>query len=891
MNGRSVQQSGFRILILMLVVGGAGFWSAGCGREISPEQKQADSTFTSARQTFARGDFPLTQRLLREAYVMDGDLARPARQAEEQQLLGMTFRTLALFDSAIAAYGEAFDLYKSVADRNAARSMALEIAGIHQYIGEEHKAFMLYSEALRLARVFGDAGGVLEIQWAMLPACRSTGNREEENRALGELLDAYTASSDINRQGHVYFETGISSLFYGEHSAALEHFLRALTIAEQSHDSLLAISSLLKIGVTYEKMGQTFEAFQSFSDGLRRSDRARGAAGLREEMLIRIGNIYLGNGQESEAARFFRAALNSAMRLKNKIAEGYLFLQLGHCMIGNAGQREEAIRNYQSALSLFQGVSFGQGKAYALFSLGNAAERVRQFSEAVQHYGETLTEQEQLQWSPDRDDLYRDCEEAFYRRLQTTPQESMIALLLELGRYEEAFWYMERRQGRHLYGVLANLDAVTPNRRLTTLLGQFRHSRFLLAGAEHHLRDLLMSGGPKLDALPAVGELMNHRARALEDLRDSVAENAPSMEAAVRIRNIGLAEVQRLLPPGVALVEHVATPRSLYMFVATNNRAAVRVAAAEKSVVWTQVNDFVRMLRMREAYVDSTEIQQRSVDARIQELTSSLYQMFVRPLEGDIRGVSKIEVVLQQEFEGFPLHALRRGAGRGNPYLAEQALVRYLPAAFALGFRSTVPPRPRQVSKNPEAPPQKDILAVGHPGTTGWDVEYELRDIRAFFKDARFLFGQQATLEALRQESGDVLHLALEFRYDERNPENSYVLLSDGKAFNTTAPVFWGSLYSVPPFPTVVISDLAEDRATVRPSLPYIFLANGTTALMDQMYVPLRKTKKYFGEVLYTTLLTGASSEAAFRQMQLEMIRNPDYSASFIWAPFVLWGR
>ncbi|MDH3253024.1 MAG: CHAT domain-containing protein, partial [Ignavibacteria bacterium] len=653
----------------------------------------------------------------------------------------------------------------------------------------------------------------------------------------------------------------------------------------------LAISALLKIGVTYEKMGQTFEAFQSFSDGLRRSDRARGAAGLREEMLIRIGNIYLGNGQESEAARFYRAALNSALRMKNKIAEGYLFLQLGHCMIGDAGQRDDAVRNYESALALFQGISFGQGKAYALFSLGSAAERARQFSEAVQQYGLALTELEQLQWRPDREDLYRDCEEAFYRRLQTTPHESIITLLLELGRYEEAFWYMERRQGRHLYGVLATLETVMPDARLTDLFGRFRHTRFLLAGAERHLRDLLTSSGPAVDALPAVVDLINRRSRFLEDLRDSVVEVAPSMEAAVRIKNIGLAEVQRLLPPGVAFVEHVATRRSLYMFVATNGRAAVRIAAAERDLVRSQVDEFVRMLRMRELYTDSTEIQQGRVDGRIQELTSSLYQIFVRPLEGDIAGVTKVEVVLQQEFAGLPLHALRRNAGRGNPYLAEQVLVRYLPAAFTLGFRSAVPARPRLTPRNPETPTQRQILAVGHTGTTGWDVEYELRDIRAFFKDARFLFAQQATLAALRQESGDLLHLAMEVRFDERNPENSYVLLSDGKAFNTTTSVLWGELYSIPPFPTVVVSDLAEDRATVRPSLPYLFLATGTTAVVGQMYVPMRKTKKYFGEVFYTTLLTGSSSEAAFRQMQLEMIRNPEYSPSYIWAPFALWGK
>jgi tetratricopeptide (TPR) repeat protein/CHAT domain-containing protein len=872
------------ILILTVLV------MAGCGKEVSREQRQADSTFVAAGEEIRKGEYHSAQELIQKAYAIDAQLGRSARQAEEQQLMGTALRALAEFDSAITAYARAGELYKSVADRSAARSMTLEIAGIHQFIGEEHKAFDQYSEALRLARVFSDERGVLDIQWAMLPAARSTGNIEDESKNLDQLLDSYMSSGNVDMQGKVYYEKGISGLYRNDNNAALEQFLRTLTFSEQTRDSLQAIRSLLKLAVTYENMGQTFEAFQSFSDGLRRSDVTRGAEGLREEMLMRIGNIYLGNAQESEAGRFYRAALNSAMRRNNKIAEGYLFAQLGHCLLDRPDQWEEADRNFQSALSLFQGISFGKGIAYAQFSLGVAAEKKRAFTDAVQLYSASVREFEQLQWKPDRDDLTRDCEEALGRRLKTTPYESLISLLLELGRYEEAFWYMERRVGNYLYTSLSEFDADPPNARLKAALTEFRHRKALLAGTEHLQAEAYAHFDRSSDQGPSITSLLSVRSRQLEDARDSVVDINPWFENVVRGKNIGLAEVQRLLPPGTTFVEYFAADRSLFMYVATANRAAVRVAAVDRPLLLSQVHEFEELLRTREQYVDSLEVMQRRIDGRIQELSSLLYSSFIRPIEGDIAGASRVEVVLQPEFTGFPVHALRRGAVKGNPYVAEQTLVSYIPSAFSLTVRPPPAPPRHSDQRNAEIP-QKDIVAIGHQGTTDWDAEYELRDIRAFFKDARLYFGQEATIHSLRSESGDLLHIALEFRYDEQNPENSYVILSDGKAFNSTTIVRWGEFYSVPPFPTVVISDLANDRATARPFVESIFLANGSTTVISQMYVPTRKAKKYFGEVLYTTLLAGENSETAFRQMQLQMIVNPEYAPVYLWAPFALWGR
>ena len=329
----------------------------------------------------------------------------------------------------------------------------------------------------------------------------------------------------------------------------------------------------------------------------------------------------------------------------------------------------------------------------------------------------------------------------------------------------------------------------------------------------------------------------------------------------------------------MALVEHVPTKRSLYAFVVTNARAAVQVAAIGKDSVYAMTREFVELLRRREARIDSAQSQIRIIDQRLQQLNASLYEAYIRPIEGDISAVSKLLVVLPGELPSLPLHALRKSPFQNNPYLAEQYLVSYLPSASALFLNGV------------QLPIVRDVVALGHPGETSWDVEYELRDIRAFYKDARLYFNQQAILATLQKEHCDVLHMAAEVHFNDRKPGNSYLVLSDGQSITSWKRVLFGELFSLPTFATVIISDLAADQNAAHRSEPYIFLANGSGAVIMNVYVPSRKTKKFFGEIFYTALLAGNTSQAAFRRVQLDMIKSPEYSSPFAWAPFFLWGK
>jgi CHAT domain-containing protein len=348
----------------------------------------------------------------------------------------------------------------------------------------------------------------------------------------------------------------------------------------------------------------------------------------------------------------------------------------------------------------------------------------------------------------------------------------------------------------------------------------------------------------------------------------------------VRVTSIGLAEAAKALPPGTALVEHIVTRRSLYAFVVTGTHSGVYVAAFEKDRVFDLSREFVDLLRVRETFADSSRPQQSAIENRLRELNTPLYEAFIRPIEGAIAGIQDLFVVLPQEAPGLPLHALGSGTQRGvGGYVAEQHALSYLPSAGSL-----LPGR----ATNGQV---RQVVALGCPGGTSWDVEYELRDIRAFYKEVRLYFDAQATLATLQKESEDLLHLSLRIQFNDARPGNSFVLLSDGESSETMKRVPLGELLSLPPIPAVVVSDLNAQRLGIRPSEPYLFLANGTQEVVFTSMVPSRKAKKFFGEIFYTTLLSGADVRAAYRKAQLEMIRTADYASPFTWAPFFLWRR
>jgi tetratricopeptide (TPR) repeat protein len=856
----------------------------GCSDQPTPEQEKADASLEGAKAALLRGDYGAGRPALIASLALDEALHRSRKIAEETQLLGDADAGVGEFDSAFVWYERSLEEYKDLADRSSARMITLRVAGLHEQMGDEKRAMAMYDEALRLARVFHDEGGVREIELAMLPCVRALDEDEEQGRILRELLQDYTADGNVAQQAAVLLTSGIGKVAVRAFDKATEDFLRALMLAEQAHESLLATLCSLHLATTFEAAGRSGDAISNYAECLKRADQTPEAGSLRLEALVRVGNLYLRNRMFGEAVRFFNAALPSARKLHNSILEGYVLLQLGHCDVESS--REKALESYKAGLDIFRAIGYAPGIAYGCLCLGHLFQQNNQPTDALQYYKAAIEQSEATITSRPFDDLTLSCEQAYFGTRELPWYDDAIDILLQLGRYDEAFWYNDRRSNRALFDVLGTMLPSPADPVLAHALKEYSSARAHFIGADRLAFELAYSAGTKKDRLPPASDGLA-RARAVrEKARVEMAEAGEAVMKVrkalgpfVRVTSVSTSEVERVLPPGTALVEHVLARRALYAFVVTNARSNVFVAAFEKDRVYDLAKEFVSLLRLRETYEDSSRAQQAVIDQRISEVNGPLYEAFYRPLEGAVSGTPNLLIVPPRELPAFPLHALERGHFRGGGYLAQLHMISYLPSTGPLFLA------------HPALGPVKETVALGCPGTTLWDVEYELRDIRAFFKDVRLYFDQNASLATMQTERGDLIHLAVQFHFNDARPWNSYVVLADGRTVDLQRNVPLADLLTIYPFPTVVVSDLDPGRSGIRPAEPYLFLAGGTQEVIFTAEPLSRKTKKYFGEVFYTALLTGVNSRVAYKKAQLDMINSKDFGSPAAWAPFILWGE
>jgi hypothetical protein len=169
-------------------------------------------------------------------------------------------------------------------------------------------------------------------------------------------------------------------------------------------------------------------------------------------------------------------------------------------------------------------------------------------------------------------------------------------------------------------------------------------------------------------------------------------------------------------------------------------------------------------------------------------------------------------------------------------------------------------------------------------------VEYELRDVRAFHKEARLYFGDRASLEALGAERGDLLHIAAEFHQAPGAPWSASVVLAGGTELAGSFPV--GAFASaVLRFPAVLVSNLIPDQPEIPAIIAPLLLSGTPRTVIATAYTPPRTVKKVFGEAFYTALLAGSPPAQAYQSALKELIRNPEFTSPLQWGTFVCWGR
>lgn len=869
MSNGGVWATGFIVSVLLVLA------IAGCGGGDRGERTALDSVLIRTETLIAEGRDGEARGYLRDSYLGAPSLWRGPSVPEGLRMLGEMYQSSALFDSAFYFYSRSREEFRNLAKRSRAYEMTSATGSLLLQMNKPQAARDLYEEALRLAIVFEDGNDARNLRWALVPVYAALEERDSEQKLLAHLLSAARADNDRTSEARVYYQTGLSLASRGEPVQAIDAFLRAVTMADQAKDSLLGVRALMHLALAFDATGRGQDAAETFGTALQRTSVLEHNPEEHIDLLMRIGNLHMRQNKTDLALQSYHTALPLAQQGQHSLAEAICIVQIAHATLRR--DRTEGLQLFRTGYDMFHAFGYKPGIAYALASLGNVAERESRFTDALKLYEAAAKAEEGVFASRSFDDLLTECELSALGSGGNDATAALLSLLLQLGKDEEAFTIQQRKNTRALTSAFSTWTYRTGNPAVDTLLTECNQQRSVYCGAERELERLISSRPGNKEVMRDIHTVLQNSGERVRECVQEIQGKRPDLAPVVGGDDVQIADVQKSLPERTAFLSFLPGRRSWYTSVVTRDVAVLEVSSESTAEVLQTAQEYLRMLRDRVTEADSLGDKYTDLEKRLRNSARKLHEALILPVDYVLRSGMRVLVQFPPEMPVIPVHALRRGTSSGSPYLIEKYDIQYVPAVQTITARAPTPG------------PVQSVTCMGFPGSTNWDVEYELRDVRYFFKDARMLFGRDAVMDTLRTLRTDVFHLAADVQIGIKAPLLGALILSDGVSRNGNRRVPLASLTGLPPNRLVIISNLSSLPRALHPGLPFVFAANGSEGMIINAVLPLRGAKKVFNEYFYTALQTGASPAEACRTAQLQMIGDKDVSGQHHWAPFLYW--
>jgi CHAT domain-containing protein len=258
-------------------------------------------------------------------------------------------------------------------------------------------------------------------------------------------------------------------------------------------------------------------------------------------------------------------------------------------------------------------------------------------------------------------------------------------------------------------------------------------------------------------------------------------------------------------------------------------------------------------------------------------LSTHLYDILLRPVDDLFE--RNLIIVANKEMDGFPFHAIERQDAKGNvKYVIELTSIDYVPSIASLRYRAVSAAR------------LQDVVAFGNPTGKNWSVDYELRDIRSFFKGARVMVGLETSWDNLKSTKADILQISTEF--SQRNAEfplGNFVL-SNGLMVEQSTIIPFEKLAELEAIPVIALSNHHGQGVGLSAEHALLLRLNGTPDIFFNAWSADRKAAKFFSEYFFTHLANGLAPGDAYRQALLNLIRTREVSHPRSWGQFFHFG-
>lgn len=779
-NGRELYKSGkFREALVTYQKVLAVYREIGNQLNIAKTLYEIGSTYIQLSEYADARDF------LNQALVIYRQIGEKLSITKILNSLGAVASYLSEYQQALDFYKQALAANKNVGDNSSAAVSLNGIGFIYQQTGFYSQAQEYYQQSLALWQKIGDQVGIGQILKSIGVVHDDIGEYSQALKFYQQALAIAQTVKNPKEQGDILNNIGLVYQELGEYSGALEFYQQALAIRRKIGDFSGEGTTLLNIGLAYSRQHKFSRAI-SFDQQALVIFRKIGNRAKIGKTLNNIGFVYQELGQYSQSLEFLKEALTILEQVGNHPVIGRTFDSIG-TVYQKLSNYFPALESYQQALAISQEVGDRRGERVTLSNIGDVLVQQNKPQLAIIFYKQSVNLTEEIR--KDLRSLPREQQQSYTATIADTYRH-LADLLLQQDRVLEAQQVLDLLKIQEIDDYLHNVrgkektaQGIDLNLQERQIDDSYKKS---ILNKEVKLGKKLteLEKIPVLKRTPEQQQQVEYLRQILEKISQKFNEfiNSPEIVAYVQqlsrvtkenlnlddINTLGIDILKPLQPKAVMLYPLILEDH-LELILATPDTPPIhRRVAVNKKDLNQAILDF------RNALNDP------KLDAKVPGL--KLYNWLIKPIEPDLSAAEAKSIIYAPDgqLRYIPLAALYDGKQwlvqrfRINNITA-MSLTKFtgqhlfqppvLAGAFATGrYNFTLGSTPYGLSGLPFAKVEVDNLAAMIPKTT------ELLDRE---------FSREATL--LRSNDYTIVHLATHAMFAPGKPEDSFILLGDGK--------------------------------------------------------------------------------------------------------------
>ena len=848
-----------------------GFSEIAVAQTVDQRKVEADRLLQQGLQQYEVSQFEVALQSWQQALQIYREIKNRYGEGNALGNIGIAYASMSKYTQAIEYLEEWLSISRKIKELTGEGASLVNLGLVYSYLGKYTEAIEFYEQSLVIFNEIKDRRGEGKSLGNLGLAYYSLGKYAKSIEYYGQSLSISREIKDRDGESVILGSLGNAYDSMGSRTKAIEYHEQSLSIAREIKNRNGEGAALNNLGLIYFFLGDSGKAIEYYDQSLAIMRQIKNRHG-EGATLGNLGDVYNYLKNYAKAVEYNKQSLAIAREVKDRNGEGRSLGSLGK-LYYSVGKYGEAIKYYENSLVIARQIKDADSEYISLDNLGYSLAK-QEPELAIVFYKQAVSIAESIR--KDNRPLSRDLQSSYTKTVAGT-YRNLADLLLSQGRVLEAQQVLELLKIQELrdftkdtrYGGTADRNLLNP---LEKPIATASDDKIKLGDRLTQCEKSKCSDRPQLTAqVTQANETFDQQVKRLKDALKAGESKDPAQlqneEFTRNAQNIILNNPRKTL-----LLYPLVLDDKLWLVWGTQ--------AGKKGVIFDSKELTVSRKDLSAQVLKLQNLLKtpNTSPKEIQLVSQQLYQWLIQPIRQQLtdNGIQNIVFSLDRATRYIPMAALHDG----KQYLIENFTV----STILTAQTDTTDKLSPTLTDNP-------VLGLGVTRAIGGfsalpAVQSELDSISKIFPGMT-RFDQNFTETTIRENISDhrILHIATHGTFNTNDPNNSFLLLGDGKQLSIPTIE---SMKNLAGTHLVVLSACETGKGGIDKEglevagMGHYFMLGGAKSVMASLWLVNDPATALLMRDFYTQLATGKLTKAeALRQTQISFLNGTRTTQSF----------